>query len=139
MALASLASRLLDEMSHELLRPVRFPSQLPSTGSLKTLPFDLVDKSDTYIVQLELPGMTKDDVSIEVDDKNVLHVNAERSNTLEEDNKLYSSRFYGQLSSSILLPDNVNVNNLEAKMENGILIVKVPKEHRSKARKFQVK
>ncbi len=89
---------------------------------------DLREENDRYVVQAELPGMNKEDVSIELDG-DVLQITAHKEHEVEEKDEGYlrkergSMRFYRQ----VRIPENVNQENVKARMENGVLEISLPK------------
>jgi len=91
---------------------------------------DVIEEPNSYVVQAELPGMTKDDVKVTVDN-DVLTIAAERKHEVNEEdkNKRYvrMERSYGAVSRSLRLPPGCDPSKISAKHENGILKVSVPR------------
>jgi len=86
------------------------------------------ETEDNYHIEVELPGVKKEEVNIEVDG-NVLSISGERSVKEEHKDENYhkvESRF-GRFSRSFTLPEKVDVSNIEAEFVNGILEVQIPK------------
>lgn len=96
---------------------------------------DVVEDGHNYVLKFDLPGVPKEMVSVEVD-KDQLTVRAERKEEKKhEDKKKYlSEMFYGAYSRSFTLPGPVDEKKVDAKYENGVLTVTVPKtdSHRGK-------
>jgi HSP20 family protein len=90
---------------------------------------DLVDQGDNYAVRAELPGFTKEDVSIEVN-KDTLTFSAEKR--IEEEEKgedyLHRERTYSASQRTINFPEEVDPSKVEASMNNGILEIMAPKK-----------
>ncbi len=102
---------------------------------------DLVEKEDRYEVYVEIPGVSKDDIKINVKD-NTLVIHGERKRTYEQkegDIVHYSSMWYGKFHTEIALPSDADVENIEAVYKNGILVVKIPKHEKSRAREIEIK
>lgn len=81
-----------------------------------------------YHVDVDLPGVKKEDIKVDIKE-NVLTVSGERHSKAEVREKDYyrvESNF-GSFARSFTLPDNVDVENIEAKSENGVLEVVIPK------------
>jgi len=95
-----------------------------------------------YHIEVDLPGVKKDDISIDVSD-GILTISGERSHkeeVKEEDYyKLESS--YGKFQRSFTLPDGVDAENISAASDNGVLEVVVPKlkEEKKEKKKIEVK
>ncbi|KIM06846.1 MAG: heat-shock protein Hsp20 [Sulfurovum sp. FS06-10] len=103
-------------------------------GLNSSLTFDFVPKVNTregkeaYHVEVELPGIKKEEVDIKVDG-NVLTISGERTlrnEVKEEDYQKVESR-YGAFSRSFTLPEEVDVENIHAESENGIVEIVIPK------------
>lgn len=89
---------------------------------------DFIDKKNKYLVKVEIPGMDKGQVEIEIDD-DILIVKGEKKNEYEETkNDVYvSERSYGSFRREIRLPSDCNRENIEASYENGVLCIDLPK------------
>lgn len=110
-------------------------------GGSKAYPvyLDLIESKDRYKIIADLPGMEKDNIKIMVE-KDVLTVSGERSRIKdEEDDIVFSERYYGSFSRSFRLPENVVKSGVSADYKNGILEVSVPKKEETKPREIEVK
>ena len=94
-----------------------------------------------YHVDVDLPGVKKEEIKIDVKD-NVLSISGERNfkeEVKEEDYYRVETRF-GKFSRSFTLPENIDIENIDASAENGVLEVVIPKlEPKESARKITVK
>lgn len=92
-----------------------------------------------YKVEVAAPGMTKEDFKITLDEDNNLVIEMEKKVENEEknNNKKYLRRefSYSKFSQTILLPDNVEKENISAKVDNGILAISIPKMDEEKIAK----
>ena len=86
------------------------------------------EADDAYYIEIDLPGVKKENVSIDVND-NIITISGERKVDDErKNNEFYRvESIYGKFERSFTLPDDVDTDKIEAKMENGVLIVKIPK------------
>lgn len=86
------------------------------------------DKANIYI-HAELAGLTKDDVKIAVNEDRMLTISGEKKQEEKKEDKNYYrvERRYGMFSRSFNLPENVDVTNIAAKFENGVLNLTLPK------------
>lgn len=93
------------------------------------------DEEDQYTLEMAAPGLSKEDFSIEID-KGYLVVSAEKevSNEENDDNRKYTRREfnYTRFSRSFQLPDTVNEEAIEAKYNDGILSIHLPKVEEAK-------
>jgi HSP20 family protein len=95
---------------------------------------DILKTPSGYQVQLELPGIKKEDVKVDVQ-KNVLHVQALKHKLVREGSKLvHSERKYGPISAQFSLPPSVAIEKLEAVLEEGVLTLSIPVAQKEKER-----
>jgi HSP20 family protein len=101
---------------------------------------DLVEEDEQYVLRADLPGLSPDDVKIEVEDR-VLTVSGERGSEKEErrDGYYRLERSSGSFSRSVRLPEGVDAEKIEAGFEHGVLEVKIPKPEQSKPRRVEIK
>lgn len=102
-------------------------------------PVDIQETPDAYLFHAELPGMTKEDIHITLEN-NVLRVSGERK--FEKDVKKESfhrvERTYGTFSRTFSLPTQVEAEKVLAAFENGILTITVPKAEQAKPRRIAI-
>ena len=100
---------------------------------------EIQDEEKSYSISLDIPGARKEDINIEVKD-NHLHISGERKYTgkTDKDYVLRSERRYGKFSRVFSLPKNVNPDAIEARFENGVLDLTLPKEAKSQTRKIAI-
>ena len=124
---------LLRQMTSELDRmfddPWSFNWPVLSTAdSTAWLPkVDVLEKDNRLITRVDLPGVKKEDVSVEVRDGQLV-LSGERKTEKEEKNKnVYRSECqYGSFYRAVPLPDGVNPDDVKATFANGVLEVSVP-------------
>lgn len=99
-------------------------------------------RGDKLVVRADLPGLTKEDVDIEVND-GMLTISGERSEEQQEggDNFYRTERSYGRFSRTIPLPEDVNEDQIDATFNNGVLEVTlpVPKQPERKAKQIPIR
>lgn len=100
---------------------------------------DILDEKEHYKVVLEVPGIDKKDLKINVSDDN-LNISAEVKEEKKEEDKgyFYQERRYGSFQRSIALPGQVIPQQTNAECKNGILEVKLKKKHDSKTKQHSV-
>ncbi|MDP4034115.1 MAG: Hsp20/alpha crystallin family protein [Pseudorhodobacter sp.] len=103
---------------------------------------DLVERNGEYEVQAELPGLTIGDVEVKLSE-GMLTIRGEKSAERKEDEEDYHlrERSYGEFQRCFRLPNGIDADKVEAKFENGVLSVRIPKsaEAKKKERKIEVK
>jgi HSP20 family protein len=103
---------------------------LADIGRDKRLPLcDMVDKEDKYELQLEIPGIDKDKIDVKAT-KNSVEISAEQSEKSEEQKKgyVYNERSFRSFHRRIPIPEEIVPSMIDAKMNNGILQVNLPKK-----------
>lgn len=102
-------------------------------------PVDIQETEDGYKLQAELPGLTKDDIQITLEN-NVLRLSGERKFEKDVQKEGYHriERTYGSFARSFALPHQVNGEAVQAAFENGVLTITVPKAETAKPRKIAI-
>ncbi len=114
-------------------------------GSLVRQPLmDLSDKGKEYVVKAEVPGVGKDDLSIEVTDAGIEisgETSSEREQADEERGYVRRERSYARFHRTLPFPEKVVPDKADAELKDGVLTVKVPKAAppEKKSKKLQVK
>lgn len=96
---------------------------------------DFRDEADAYVARLELPGFSPDDIEIDMTG-NSMTVRAERKTATDESNG--SAYQYGQFFESFTLPTGIDGEKIDARFNNGLLEIHLPKSESSKARRITV-
>ena len=93
------------------------------------------EDENVYNVELSAPGFKKEDFKIELDNK-TLTISGEQKEEKEEKEKTFRRKEfnYGSFRRSFSLPETVNDQNIDAKYDNGILKVRLPKKEEAKAK-----
>ena len=110
-------------------------SNLPKSWTPKV---DIYDTKDAFVIKVELPGIEKKDIKVDVDGK-LLTLKGERTLT-NSDDKNVSRReiFYGSFERTFTLPDAVNADKIKADHKNGLLTLEVPKPEESKPKQITI-
>ena len=100
---------------------------------------DIAETDDAHLIQMDLPGVAKEDVEITVED-GVLKIAGERRRSREESEGDYSrvERSYGRFYRSFRLGQQVDPANIEARHENGVLTISLPKAEESRPHKIDI-
>ena len=100
---------------------------------------EVIERDNRLIVRADLPGMTKDDVKVDLDD-NSLVIRGERKTEHEEDEEGYyrSERSYGSFYRRIPLPSGVKAEEASADFRNGVLEITMPAAKRTDAGRRQL-
>jgi len=104
------------------------------------LNMDLRDLGDHYELNMDLPGVDKENVSITVRSDHLLVQGERRSETHEErEGFLRSERYFGNFSRQIPLPDDVDTEGIDAEMQNGVLTLTMPKSEQRRGRQIDIR
>jgi HSP20 family protein len=112
----------------------------PASGEEYTPRMDFFEKDGKYIIKADLPGMDKEDISIDIE-KDTVTISGKKESDKEESNANYylKESSYGYFSRSFRLPSPVDESKVDASFKNGILKLEMPQKEGGKARKIQIK
>lgn len=101
---------------------------------------DLVETADHYVLHADLPGLTDEEVNVELQD-NVLTISGERKAEHETRQEGYYrlERAFGGFSRSLTLPEGVDAGAVQAHFDRGVLELRIPKPEQKKPRQVQIK
>lgn len=104
------------------------------------LALDVTEDDKHIMVTAAIPGVSEDDIDISVTN-NVLTISAETESRHEDEGTGWHVREmrYGKFARSVTLPAEVNLDDADAEIENGILTIKLPKEQPGPVQKIAVK
>jgi HSP20 family protein len=132
--------RLLEEFNEEFDYPL-WPSMLTSPPRFPAV--DVKEEENQYVVLADLPGITKDEVSVLVGD-GVLDISAKRQQESEEEKEGFvrKERGYYSFHRRLALPEDADEEGVDAKLEDGVLKLSIPKtkkEEKETKKKVEVK
>ena len=99
---------------------------------------DLEETDDAYIVEAELPGVKREDVNVELVG-NELTISGETKERERKGTVRRRTRRTGRFDYRISLPGHVDADTIEAKLGDGVLMVRVPKVERAQRRRIEIK
>ena len=119
-------------------RPVRGRALAGLAGGYPA--FNVWEDADKVFVEAELPGLDLKDLEIYVTAGNHLTLKGERKPNVPEKGLWHrQERGFGKFSRSLTLPFNVDADKVDARFENGVLLVALPKHESARPRKITVK
>jgi HSP20 family protein len=138
-------ARELNTIQSEMNRLFNTLFDGPATGSAITahrrwIPaMDLVEGDNEFILKADLPGMTENDVKIELED-NVLTVSGERKSEHDErkDGFYRVERSSGSFVRRLTVPEGTDAESIKAHVENGVLEVTIPKPEERRPHKVAI-
>ena len=131
----------LDRMKRQmdrLLEDARGPYQGAQAGVFPLI--NLTEDKDNYFLRAELPGVKAGEIDIQATANNIA-ISGERKIAAEEEGARYHrrEREAGKFSRMIGLPGDINSDKVDAKLENGVLTIKVSKAEAAKPKQITVK
>ncbi len=103
-----------------------------------TFPVDIKNEAEAYVINALLPGVTAEDLNIQVQN-DVLTIQGEMKYSREEtDSYLLQERPAGKFFRSFELPDAVDANKVEANLTNGVLTLRLPKAEEALPRSIKI-
>jgi len=102
-------------------------------------PVDIYETSDSIVLEAELPGLTKDNIVVEVKDSTLtLKGDKKFEREVKEENYHRVERSYGGFQRAFTLPSTVQQDKVKAKFRDGILEITIPKAEEAKPKQIKV-
>ena len=116
-----------------------FRSEANSTVRRWVPATDLTEDGDQMLLRLDLPGLSEEDVAVEVEG-NVLTISGERQDEREtkEGSILRTERSYGKFSRSFTLPEGTDPDAIAGGFDKGVLELRIPKPAEQKPRRIEI-
>jgi HSP20 family protein len=136
----------LNTIQHEMNRLFNtfFDTPAPGNGTANTtrrwIPaMDLVETDEDFVLRADLPGLSEEDIKIELEDR-VLTISGERKAEHEERKEGYYrvERASGTFARTLTLPEGVSPDTVRANFDRGVLEVRIPKPEERKPHKVSI-
>ncbi len=137
---ASLPKMISDFFENEGFLTDHFanPTWMPRAWTKNIPSANIKEKSNGFTVEVAAPGLSKEDFKVGIE-HDVLSISAEKTAHKNEENEKYTRQefHYDSFTRSFRLPDTINADKIDARYENGLLKINIPKktEHTVSARK----
>ena len=95
--------------------------------------YDIISDNDTYIIEMEVPGFKKSEISIEAQDQ-IVKISAKRDSVKNS----YSNVSSREFEKEFHLPDDTVEKNISANLKNGILEIKIPRKAEVKTKAINI-
>jgi HSP20 family protein len=120
------------------LREVADMDALPALGTF-ALPIDVYETVDAFVIHVELPGVTREQININLTNSQ-LHIFGEKRHSSRQKvvSHFCSERNYGRFERVVTLHWAINMNDATAEFSNGLLIVRLPKQKDRRGTAFKV-
>jgi HSP20 family protein len=123
-----------------LVRPLAFEGRGDGGAQLPRAKVDVAEKNGAYVVTAELPGVKKEDIHVSIDGAQVTleaEVKQEKEATKDE-RVLHSERVYGKIMRSFTLPQEVDEAKAQAKFQDGVLELTLPKKAAAQRKQISI-
>jgi HSP20 family protein len=150
MARSNLTRSRANQMG-DVIRPGAFPgiedllrgfSLAPALRDLEQAPRMKVDVEETdqaYVLRADVPGAKREDIAVSIDGNTVsIRADVVDERTDQSGNMLRTERTYGEEFRTFTLPQEVDDSKAEARIENGVLVLTLPKKSGSGGRKLAI-
>jgi HSP20 family protein len=132
-------SDLRDEIDRLFETPLAELTHASNLLSSWTPPLDVFEQKENFVVQAELPGMNKEDITVSLHDGSLSISGERKSETKHENAEVYrAERFFGRFQRTVTLPAPVAADKVKAQYKDGILTVILPKTEEAKPRQIDV-
>ncbi|MCA9080196.1 MAG: Hsp20/alpha crystallin family protein [Planctomycetaceae bacterium] len=106
---------------------------------LRTPPIDIYETEDGLVLLADLPGVTADGVDLQIQDNRLTLFGRCQPAVPDDDSLVHQEYQHGDFLRSFILSDDVNHDGIAAKLQNGVLEVRLPRTPRTEPRKIQVR
>ncbi|KAI3748787.1 hypothetical protein L6452_12128 [Arctium lappa] len=127
-------SNVFDPFSLDIWDPfhgfsINLPETSRDTAAITNARIDWKETPEAHVFKVDLPGLKKEEVKVEVEEGRVLQISGERNKEKEEKNDKWHrvERSSGKFLRRFRLPENAKMDEVKASMENGVLTVSVAK------------
>ncbi len=117
------------------VRPMSFEGQIPVQMRI-----DVQEEGSAYVVHAEIPGVKKEEIHVTIDgDQIAISTEVKRNREEKQGEKvLHSERHYGKVYRAFTLPQDVDEASAQAKYNDGVLELRLPKKSASSAKKLSI-
>jgi HSP20 family protein len=116
----------------------RLTEQLLGARGVRSMPMEAYRRGDQFLIHLDLPGVSPDDVDLTLE-RNVVAIRAERRSPRQEgDEVLIDERPQGTFTRQLFLGENLDAERLNASYELGVLTITIPVAEQAKPRRVQI-
>lgn len=132
--------RLMDELMSDFPLTMRSWRRAPAAEMGWTPAVEVYEKGDSFMIRAELPGVSKEDIDVTIT-SDILRISGERKapEDVEVEDYYRCEVCYGPFSRSVSLPTSVDASQAEARFENGILHIRLPKSKEAMPSKIEIK
>ena len=134
---------LFDQLQHEINRSSGYPAKTEDNGDVVTSDWapavDIKEEDKQFVLVADIPGVAPKDIDIHMEN-GILTIKGERDSEKKTEREGYKriEREHGVFYRRFTMPEGVNADAIDAKTDNGVLTVTIPKQEQTQARKIKV-
>ncbi len=136
------AFNMIDDFFDDALNELSLTKRNLLANSFK---IDVQETSNEYLIDAELPGVQKEEINLNLNDDGKLTISIDREESVDEkdedNNYIHKERYYASMERSLYLTDANPDGEVQARLENGLLNIQVPKieqEPANEGRKIEI-
>jgi HSP20 family protein len=129
--------REMEQVFNQFLDPMQM-NMNTMTPNMMSPAMDIRESDDAYLVSIDVPGMSQEDIKIEVDNHQLRVFGERKEERTEGDKTARSERYFGWFERVVTLPSQVHDEKIEAVMKNGVLHIAVPKVAAAQPKKISI-
>ena len=135
----NMGTRLFDDLFTDFFSPMAVTGPRTSLQENLHLKVDIYEKDDVIFINAELPGIAKEDISVDVKGKLItLGGERKKDDEINEENFYRRERRYGKFERTFNLPFEVSSDSVKATFDSGILKLEIPKPEEQVVKKITV-
>ena len=115
-----------------------FADAFAGASSATELRADVRETANAYIVQFDVPGVAKEDITVDVDEKTLRVEASFKRETGDGETSVLTERLVGSLSRAFKLPQSVDAEQAGAKHEHGVLTLTLPKKNTTQQKRLTI-
>lgn len=103
---------------------------------------DVVEKDNEYLIKVDVPGFNEKNLKVEIKNRNLIisgKIEKEDIKENEEERWIIKERNWSSFRREFLLPENADIENIEARLENGVLNIKIKKNEKEQTKEISIK
>lgn len=134
---------LFDQLQHEMNRSSGYPAKTEDNGDVVTSDWapavDIKEEDKQFVLIADIPGVAPKDIDIHMEN-GILTIKGERDTEKKTEREGFKriEREHGVFYRRFTMPEGVNADAIDAKTDNGVLTITIPKQEQVQARKIKV-
>lgn len=128
-----------DDLFHDIFGPVLPAAQSNTAATHHSPQVDIYEKDDIFVIEAEMAGMAKEDISVDIHGHRLtLSGEVRRKEEVEDERSLRRERSFGRFERSFRLPFEVEADQVQATLANGVLRLEIAKPLRQQPRQITI-